>query len=485
MAGYIKFTDDQLAAANRVSIVDLMRRSGYRLKREGSEYAWESPTGKVTIRGNEWFHQYERTGGKAIGFLMRFHEMEFAEAVKFLLSEQGLSVPVEEEKPKEEKVFRLPPKYSDMNRVYDYLLNTRFLDREIVDYFVSKGLIYEDAKYHNVVFVGLDSQGIPRHAGKRGTSRGSSFKGNVYGSDDRYCFGYTGRSDQVFVFESPIDMLAYLSLHKEHWQEHSYITLCSAASEALVQFLRDHPQVNIIHSCLDHDKAGIEGVYRIAEQAKELGEYNVDAILPKYKDWNERLKADHGITPIPASEHKGIVRMRELCLELVGDWINEPCPKYPMAVINDRYYQLKRLGESRKEAVLESAYALSGAAFLFVRKLMRMQELEFKEWELARFLFATYQPHRDNVGYRSRITSMGERLTELKRAWGYGGDKTKSELLNIMELGMKLAVDGLALCMYMEQEPKKKITTRQEQQDNQKEQKSEEQEETEGELCMC
>lgn len=485
MGEYIKFTEDQLAAANRVSIVELMRRSGYRLKREGSEYAWESPTGKVTIRGNEWFHQYERSGGKTIGFLMRFQEMEFTEAVKFLLSEQGLSVPAEEEQPKKEKVFQLPPKHSDMKRVYDYLINTRFLDREIVDYFAAKGLIYEDAKYHNAVFVGLDNQGIPKHAAKRGASLGSTFKGNVYGSDDRYCFRYTGKSDQVFVFESPIDMLAYLSLHKQNWQEHNYVTLCSAASAALVKFLKDHPQVNIIHSCLDHDKAGIEGFYRIVEQAKELGEYKVNAILPKYKDWNERLKADHGTAPIPATEHPGMVRMRELCLELVRDWTCNPCPKYPMAVMNDRYHQLKRLGEGRKEAVLESAYALSGAAFLFVRKLMRMQELKFEEWELAKFLFATYLPHRDNVGYRSRITSMGERLTELKKAWGYGGDKTKSELLNIMELGMKLAVDGLRLCMYMEQEPKEKITSRQEPESNQKEQESEEPEETEGELCLC
>jgi len=483
MSTYIKFTEDQLAAANRVSIVDLMRQSGYRLKREGSEYAWESPTGKVTIRGNQWYHQYEKVGGKAIGFLVRFHDMEFVEAVKFLLSEQGLSVPAEEERPKQPKTFELPPKHSNMNRVYEYLLNTRFLDREIVDYFAAKGLIYEDAKYHNAVFVGLDNLGIPKHASKRGTASGSTFKGNVYGSDDRYCFHYTGPGVQVFVFESPIDLLAYLSLHKENWEQQSYITLCSAASEALVQFLKDHPQVKVVHSCLDHDKAGIEGFYRIKEQVKEVGEYKVDAILPKYKDWNERLKADHGITPLPAAEHPGVVRMRELCLELVGDFINDPCPKYPMAMINDRYQQLKRLGEGRKEAVLESAYALSGAAFLFVRKLMRMQELEVKEWELAKFLFATYEPHRDNIGYRSRITSMGERLTELKRTWGYGGDKTKTELLNIMELGMKLAVDGLRLCMYMEQEQKKMVTKRQKQEGNQKEE-SAEQEETEGELCM-
>lgn len=236
MRDYYKFTDEQIDMASRVNLVELLRRSGYKLTRSGSEYNWESSTGKVSIRRNAWYHQYERTGGKTIGFLMRFHGMEFKEAVEFLLSEQGIRADWEEPAAKEEKTFELPPKNSDMNRVYTYLLNARFLDREIVDHFVHAGLIYEDAKYHNAVFVGLDENGEPKHASKRGIGKGSTYKGNVYGSDDRYCFLYTGKSNKVYVFESPIDLMAYLSMNKENWKEDSYITLCSAASEAAVHF---------------------------------------------------------------------------------------------------------------------------------------------------------------------------------------------------------------------------------------------------------
>jgi len=238
MSEYIRFTDEQLELANRVNLVELLRRSGYKLTRSGSEYNWESPTGKVSIRGNSWYHQYERTGGKPIGFLMRFEDMEFKDAVLFLLSEQGLRVETEE-KLRKKKPFELPPKNHDLRRVYAYLINTRFLDREIVDYFVHEGLIYEDAQYHNAVFVGLDEEGVPRHASKRGTGRKSTYKGNTAGSDERYCFRYTGKGNEVYVFESPIDMLAYLSQHKENWQENSYITLCSDASEAAVHFLKN------------------------------------------------------------------------------------------------------------------------------------------------------------------------------------------------------------------------------------------------------
>ena len=57
MSTYIKFTDEQLELANRVNLVELLRRSGYKFTRAGSEYNWESPTGKVSIRRNSWYHQ--------------------------------------------------------------------------------------------------------------------------------------------------------------------------------------------------------------------------------------------------------------------------------------------------------------------------------------------------------------------------------------------------------------------------------------------
>mgnify|MGYP000603436189 CR=1 FL=1 len=52
--------------------------------------------------------------------------------------------------------LKLPEKNETLNRVYGYLLKTRFLDKEVIDEFVRKGLIYEDKEYHNAVFVGLD-----------------------------------------------------------------------------------------------------------------------------------------------------------------------------------------------------------------------------------------------------------------------------------------------------------------------------------------
>ena len=475
MNNYYKFTDEQLDMANRVNLVDLMRRSGYHLKRAGCEYTWESPTGKVSIRGNSWYHQYERTGGKTIGFLMQFHGMEFKEAVEFLLSEQGIRADWEEPAVKEEKTFELPPKNSDMNRVYAYLLNARFLDREIVDHFVHAGLIYEDAKYHNVVFVGLDEEGRPKHASKRGSGKGNTYKGNVYGSDDRYCFRHTGKSNKVYVFESPIDLMAYLSMNKENWKEDSYITLCSAASEAAVHFLKNNPQIDTIYSCLDHDEAGINGVYRLAEEAGKIGDYQVIPLLPEYKDWNEGLKTEHGIEPLPAQKHPGLERMKILSLELTGDFIDDPCPKYPLSQMGDQYNRLKKLVESQTDRITKEAYWLSGTAFLFAKKLFEKIEVHKDAWEYGKLLFSVYQPHRDRNGYRSRVMEIGESLMEIRKQYTQEENWTKDKLRKVATQSLYLSVECLKLCMFIERkiEQEKK---------NKKQQETEE--EMEGGQCM-
>ena len=68
-------------------------------------------------------------------------------------------------------------------------------------------------------------------------SRGQPFKGNVESCDPRYSFHWIGKSDTVYVFEAPIDMLSFISMYQKEWMEHSYVALCGVAEHALVQLL--------------------------------------------------------------------------------------------------------------------------------------------------------------------------------------------------------------------------------------------------------
>ena len=301
---YINFTEQEKASANSASIVDYLTAHGESVKRAGREYVWDSPSGKVSINGSEWFSQYELVGGGAVNFVQKFFGLSYPEAVRSLLGNGvGAEVIGERKPPRVEpkKPFELPPKHTDMRRVYGYLMRERHIERDIINRFVKEGLIYEDAQYHNAVFVGKNLDGKPVHAQKRATTSNSDLKGNVDISIAEYSFDFNGSSEYLFVFEAPIDMLAYISMHKNGWDKHSYVALCSTADRAAIQMLKDNSNLKTVYLCLDNDSAGNLGCQRIADSVHALGDYTIWRVPPQNKDWDEDLKAINGCEAIPSS----------------------------------------------------------------------------------------------------------------------------------------------------------------------------------------
>ena len=107
------------------------------------------------------------------------------------------------------------------------------------------------------------------------------------------------------MFEAPIDLLSYVSLHKEDWKQHSYVALCCVGSKPIFQLLQDFPNMKKIRLCLDHDISGMKAAERIKKQLLEMGYGDTETDLSQYKDWNEDLKALHGQLAIPAEELPG------------------------------------------------------------------------------------------------------------------------------------------------------------------------------------
>ena len=82
---YVYFTDEQKEQARRANLCELFLSQGEKLKRSGSEHEWRDGSQKVTIRGNLWFHQYDKQGGNAIDFVRTFYNKDYPEAVAYLL----------------------------------------------------------------------------------------------------------------------------------------------------------------------------------------------------------------------------------------------------------------------------------------------------------------------------------------------------------------------------------------------------------------
>lgn len=288
MSQYIHFTEEQKAQARQTDIVSLLISQGETVKRSGSEYEWKDGSQKVTIRGNLWYHQYDRVGGDAIDFVRRFYNKSYPEATEYLLGNCNGVLITAPPVVKEKKPFALPKPYRNMDRVKNYLHYVRGIDEDIIETFANENMIYESADYHNAVFVGFDKNGIPRHANKRGIGRGSTFKGNAESSMDEFAFHRIGKGKSLYLFEASIDMLSFISMHKENWKTHSYAASCSVSDRVLFQCLKDYPYIEKVYLCLDSDEPGQTAADRISTKLFALG-IESEILIPIHKDWNEDL----------------------------------------------------------------------------------------------------------------------------------------------------------------------------------------------------
>ena len=302
MIGGIPITKKQRYLAGRTDLVALLRSRGETLKKLGSEWEWKFHDERVTIRNNVWFDQYTQKGGDAVDFFRYFYgeSEEQAAAMQLNCSVADLEKllacsPPMSSRPKleEPKQLEIPPANKDMRRVFAYLCQTRGIAPEVVSAFARKGLLYESADHHNAVFVGRDEQGKPRHFHARGTLTGSHFRQTLPGSEKEYSFHWPGTSGKLYAFEAPIDLLSYISLHPEGWQDHSYVALCGVSAAPIHHLLETQPQLQDVTLCLDNDKAGHNAARRIAGELLREWNVTVSAEFSTLKDWNDELLANH------------------------------------------------------------------------------------------------------------------------------------------------------------------------------------------------
>ena len=289
--GYVKFTEEERNRARETNLADFLTGHGETVRKSGSEFVWLDGEQKVTLRGNLFFHQYEQKGGDAIDFVRKFYGKNYVEAVQMLLGSNAEIQPVAKKEYHEhkQKDLKMPTKNDSMKRVFAYLLMTRGIDKSVLQEFVRQNMVYESADYHNAVFVGYDENGIPRHENMRGTGTKNPFKCNAVGSQPEYSFHWNGTSSYLFLFEAPIDMMSFISMHShQNWKQHSYAAACSVADKVLFECLKNNPQIKNVYLCFDNDQAGQAANQRIFEKLKDT-DINAKILIPYNKDWNEDL----------------------------------------------------------------------------------------------------------------------------------------------------------------------------------------------------
>lgn len=290
MSSYIPFTDAQKERAASVNLEVFLQSRGETLLPSGKEKRLARDH-SITVGGNTWYDHAAMRGGGPVSFVREQYGLSYPEAMQLLLGEEGEAVPIVKERADPpRKPFVRPAENHNMRRAYAYLVRSRGISREVVNAFAKAGLLYEDAEYHNCVFIGKDEMGIARHAHKRSTnSFGKTFRINVEGGDPRYSFHHTGTDDILYVFEAPIDLLSYISLHPSGWQQHSYVACCGVSFQPVQKMLERIPGIKTVFLCLDNDEAGHAASARMAASLQEQGVHS-GRLTSTGKDWNDDLK---------------------------------------------------------------------------------------------------------------------------------------------------------------------------------------------------
>ena len=298
---YIKFTKEQLKRAQHVDLVEFLRSRGENVYREGKHYVWDKHD-SIRIMGFRWFRNSNQESGAAVKFVEHFFNLHFVDAVKLLLEDDTLPQSNCARITNQSKSLFVPPQKNDNERrALAYLTKSRYLDLDIVHYFMEKGMIYEDIK-HNAVFVGFNSQRRPVNAFLRGTNtfHQKPFKAITPGSDMKYPFQHIGSSDRLYVTEGAIDLLSYICLNRhEDWTAHSYLSLGGLHDTALKQCLKENTHIREIVFATDNDRnsTDVHGMpinpgQDFALRFSKLYErdYITKIEPPVYKDWNQDLK---------------------------------------------------------------------------------------------------------------------------------------------------------------------------------------------------
>ena len=270
----------------------------------------------LKISNGKWYWFSRGIGGRsALDYLIKVRELPFTEAVERIAgySEISTSVSATPSKPKA-KALLLPEASPAADRVIWYLTG-RGIDRELIDFCLQSGRLYESLPYHNVVFIGMDRYGKPRYANLRGI--GTDFKGEATGSDKSFSFSIPAKteSDTLHLFESAIDLLSYATIQKvkgRDWQSDHLLSLAgvykpkaelqeSSLPLALKQYLGDHPGIRKIVLRLDNDRTGRMAAKALTKMLSE--EYAVVACFPPSgKDYNDHLCHLKGISKYQVQE---------------------------------------------------------------------------------------------------------------------------------------------------------------------------------------
>jgi len=290
-------TQDLIRQARQTNLAEYLLKRGEPLIKDGRGRYKHAEHNSLVFTQNAFYWNARGLKGNAVDFLIEFYGIDFKTALTELTN-ADLSIkkePAAATKLKQVPVttnisttFSLPQLSENMKRTFAYLIKTRKIDSEIVQSLAKNKHLYQDQR-GNVVFPWFNEKRQIVGAELNGTLTNKRFKGIVSGS--QYGYGFARKhslfqlENNIYFFESAIDLLSYWTLNKDQTRGKMFVSMAGLKIEVIEGFLRRSERPLNVHLCVDNDKAGKTFVEAVQAQIK--AKY---CPPPEGKDWNEYLQ---------------------------------------------------------------------------------------------------------------------------------------------------------------------------------------------------
>jgi len=298
-SGKVYIPPEKIDEAKSIGLYDYFVQTGVQLVRKGRDYCTADHNSLCLSTNGRWNWYSQGIGGRnAIDFLIKTEGLSFQDAVLKVLDESPLEKvniakaqqsssqtfqnSQNQQNSQRDRGFIVPERDINNDKMIEYLSN-RGIDREVIDFFIEKGTLYQDKEYRSVVFLGTDRNGTAHLANVRGIFSG--FKGTTAGSDRAYGFNYycaatvygQDKLKGLHVFEAPIDLLSYATIIKMgglDFRNFNYLSLSGiyAPKEniaetkvpvCLTKTFEEYPEIQTLYLHFDNDGAGINAAKAI------------------------------------------------------------------------------------------------------------------------------------------------------------------------------------------------------------------------------
>ncbi len=161
-----------------------------------------------------------------------------------------------------------------------------------------------------------------------------------------------------------------------------------------------------------------------------LTEHGYDQIEPDlsgHKDWNEDLKASHGIPAIPAEEHPQFALCDAVCNRLAARWRKIPLDQCTSQRMQYLLEQARiSLHWDRFEETADHLEKLAVTAQKIAQNKYRQTGEKFEPEQLLAELNKNFRPHKNRSHLKTRLPELGRTVSSLATR---RGTLTQKELL--------------------------------------------------------